>query len=135
MKMKIFYFVLFYVVLGTAGITLPGLINRGLVSTEVSIGLMTIVMSFVEYSASERIMQIFEEKSKDKWMLFWNVTALVVALILTIIVCIRISDKAALYISLFAYLLSCVFWWYQNRGNKNLENTTTLGGDASQFNE
>lgn len=136
--MKILYFILFYVALGTAGITLPLLINQEFVPAEVSIGLVTVVMSSVGYNSSEKIMQLYDEKSNKKGAFFFNLVSLVIALLFTIYVCIRISDKFTLYIAAFAYVLSCAFWWYQNWNNKNLENTSapdTLGGSIEQFNK
>lgn len=135
--MRVLFFVFFYIMLGTAGISLPALINGDWSLIEISIGLITVVMSSVGYSATERIMQFYDEKPSKKSILFVHIIALVVALVLTVIVCVRLSDKYIIYVALFAYLLSCVFWWYQNWDNRNLENTssTTLGGDASQFKE
>ncbi len=138
MKMKIFFFVLFYVVLGTAGITLPWLINKDIVASEVAIGLVTIVVSTVGYNATEKVLQLIDEKSNSKKAALINISALVLALIFTIIVCNLIERPIAIIISIIAYLLSCLFWWFQNWNNKNLENTSapdTLGGSIEQFNK
>ena len=135
--MRTFFFLLFYVVLGTTGITLSALVNWDWNLTEVSIGLVTVVMSSVGYSATEKIMHFYDEKPSKKMILFINVVALVVALIFTVIVCVRLTDEHIIYVALFAYLLSCAFWWYQNKDNKNLTNTSssgTLGGGVEQFN-
>lgn len=137
MKMKIAFFVLFYLLLGTAGITLPWLVNLTIVPYEAAIGLVTVVVSTVSYNASERILQIIEEKSNKKGPAFINIIALVLALLFTIIVCVLKDMGVAVWIAIIAYLLSCVFWWFQNKENKNLEDssTPTLGGDVSQFNK
>lgn len=136
MKMKICFFVLFYLLLGTAGITLPWLVNLSIVPCEAAIGLVTVVVSSVSYNASERILQIIEEKSNKKGPAFVNIIALVLALLFTIVVCVLKGNGVAVWIAIIAYLLSCVFWWFQNKENKNIENssTPTLGGDVSQFN-
>ena len=136
--MKIFFFVLFYVVLGTAGITLPWLINKDIVASEVAIGLVTIVVSTVGYNATEKVLQLIDEKSNSKKAALINISALVLALIFTIVVCNLIERPIAIIISIIAYLLSCLFWWFQNWNNKNLENTSapdTLGGSIEQFNK
>lgn len=138
MKMKIFFFVLFYVVLGTAGITLPWLVNKDIVASEVAIGLVTIVVSTVGYNATEKVLQLIDEKSNSKKAALINISALVLALIFTIVVCNLIERPMAIVISIIAYLLSCLFWWFQNWNNKNLENTSapdTLGGSIEQFNK
>jgi len=142
MKMKISFFVIFYVILGTTGITIPWLVNHAIIPSEVAIGLVTIVVSTVGYSAAEKVLQLFEgneekgseERKKDKIVGYINLCALVFALIFTTIVCLLIGHPSALVISIIAYLLSCFFWWFQNRDNKNIEYTSTLGGDANQFN-
>lgn len=138
MKMKVFFFVLFYVVLGTAGITLPWLVNKDIVASEVAIGLVTIVVSTVGYNATEKVLQLIDEKSNSKKAALINISALVLALIFTIVVCNLIERPIAIIISIIAYLLSCLFWWFQNWNNKNLENTSapdTLGGSIEQFNK
>lgn len=137
MRMKIFFFVLFYVILGTAGITLPWLVNKDIVASEVAIGLVTIVVSTVGYNATEKVLQLIDEKSNSKKAAFVNISALVLALIFTIVVCNLIERPLAIIVSIIAYLLSCLFWWFQNWNNKNLENTSadTLGGGTEQFNK
>ena len=135
--MKIVFFIVFYLLLGTAGIWLPWLVNRSIVPSEVAIGLVTVVVSAVSYSSSERILQIIEEKSFKKGPAFVNMVALVLALLFTLVVCILKDLDVAVAISIIVYILSCVFWWFQNKENKNIENpsTSTLGGDVSQFNK
>jgi len=136
MKMKITFFIIFYVILGTAGITLPWLVEQAIALDEVAIGLVTIVMSTVSYNATEQILRIIEEKKNLKDIAFVNIVALVFALIFTIVVC-HLDGVIAIIVSIIAYVLSCVFWWFQNRDNKNIMNTSisTLGGDTSQFNK
>lgn len=134
MKMKITFFIIFYVILGTTGITLPWLVEQAIVLDEVAIGLVTIVMSTVSYNATEQILRIIEEKKNLKDIAFVNIVALVFALIFTIVVC-HLDGVIAIIVSIIAYVLSCVFWWFQNRDNKNIMNTSTspIGGDTSQF--
>lgn len=132
MKMKITFFIIFYVILGTTGITLPWLVEQAIVLDEVAIGLVTIVMSTVSYNATEQILRIIEEKKNLKDIAFVNIVALVFALIFTIVVC-HLDGVIAIIVSIIAYVLSCVFWWFQNRDNKNITSTSTLGGDTSQF--
>lgn len=135
-KMKLVFFLIFYVILGTTGITLPILLD-GFNINDFSIGLVTIVMSTVGYNASERIMHLYGTKDK-KDELFGNLIALVIALLVTIYVCVRISAKTTIYVSCGLFALSCLFWWFQNWNNKNLESTSatdTLGGSVEQFNK
>jgi len=81
-------------------------------------------------------LRIIEEKKNLKDIAFVNIVALVFALIFTIVVC-HLDGVIAIIVSIIAYVLSCVFWWFQNRDNKNIMNTSisTLGGDTSQFNK
>lgn len=130
--MKIIFFILFYVILGTAGITIPWLVNKTIVIPEVAIGLVTIIMSTVCYNATEKILQIIEDKTNLKVIVFINIVALVLALVITVVVCLT-DNNIALIISIIAYLSSCIFWWFQNWDNKNIENTplSTLGGSVN----
>jgi len=134
--MKFLFFLLFYVILGTTGITLPWLVNQTIESSDVAIGLVTIIMSTVGYNATEKILQIIEEKANRKTTAFVNLVALVLALLVTIVVCNLIDKNIAIVISVIAYILSCSFWWFQNWNNKNIESTSqsTLGGSSKQFN-
>lgn len=135
---KFVFFLIFYVLLGTTGVTIPLLLSDKFMPNEVSIGLVTIVMSTVGYNASERIMQLYDEKANKKVENFINLVALVIALLFTIYVCIRVTKPSTIFIAVFFYFISCVFWWFQNWNNKHLENThstTTLGGDIKQFNK
>lgn len=129
--MKITFFILFYVVLGTTGITIPWLVNKAIVFSEVAIGLVTIITSTVCYNATEKILQIIEDKTNLKGKVFINIVALVFALVITIVVCLT-DNIIALIISIIGYLLSCFFWWFQNWDNKNIENNSlsTLGGSV-----
>ena len=135
---KFVFFLIFYVLLGTTGVTIPLLLSDEFMPNEVSIGLVTIIMSTVGYNASERIMQLYDEKANKKVENFINLVALVIALMITIYVCIRVTKPSTIYIAAVFYFISCVFWWFQNWNNKHLENThsaTTLGGDIEQFNK
>ena len=131
--MKFVFFLIFYVILGTTGITIPFLISQQFVPNEISIGFITIVMSTIGYNASERIMQLYDSNSRSqKTELFINLIALVIALLFTIYVCIWVLKPTTIWVSIIVYVLSCLFWWFQNWNNKNLEKTSAsdaLGGD------
>ncbi len=132
-KMKFVFFLIFYVILGTTGITIPFLISQQFVPNEISIGFITIVMSTIGYNASERIMQLYDSNSRSqKTELFINLIALVIALLFTIYVCIWVLKPTTIWVSIIVYVLSCLFWWFQNWNNKNLEKTSAsdaLGGN------
>ena len=131
--MKFAFFLIFYVILGTTGITIPFLISQQFVPNEISIGFITIVMSTIGYNASERIMQLYDSNSRSqKTELFINLIALVIALLFTIYVCIWGLKPTTIWVSIIVYVLSCLFWWFQNWNNKNLEKTSAsdaLGGN------
>ena len=83
--MKFVFFLIFYVILGTTGITIPVLISQQFAPNEISIGFITIVMSAIGYNASERIMQLYDSNSRSqKTEMFINLIALVIALLFTI---------------------------------------------------
>ncbi|PTL33916.1 hypothetical protein C7120_04855 [Prevotella sp. oral taxon 376] len=132
-KMKFVFFLIFYVILGTTGITIPVLISQQFAPNEISIGFITIVMSTIGYNASERIMQLYDSNSRSKKTeMFINLIALVIALLCTIYVCICILKPTTIWVSIIVYVFSCLFWWFQNWNNKNLEKTSAsdaLGGD------
>ena len=131
--MKFVFFLIFYVILGTTGITIPFLISQQFVPNEISIGFITIVMSTIGYNASERIMQLYDSNSRSqKTELFINLIALVIALLFTIYVCIWVLKPTTIWVSIIVYVLSCLFWWFQNWNNQNLEKTSAsdaVGGD------
>ena len=90
-------------------------------------------MSTIGYNASERIMQLYDSNSRSqKTELFINLIALVIALLFTIYVCIWVLKPTTIWVSIIVYVLSCLFWWFQNWNNKNLEKTSAsdaLGGN------
>jgi uncharacterized membrane protein len=131
--MKLLFFILFYVIVGTTGITIPILIDHNCDIPAISIGLITIVVSTVGYNASEKIMELVDLDSKKKKIdLFLNLVAIVVVLLLTTVICISVSKqyKADIWIAGGAYIFSCIFWWFQNWNNKNFEvnPTDAMGG-------
>lgn len=134
---KLIFFGIFYILLGTTGISIPIVLN-GIVLEDISIGLVTIVVSTVGYASTEKVLQLFDEKT-TKFEVVINLSMMVLALFCTIVVAICISknnSNVPLWISVVSYIISCVFWWYQNRDNKNLaENDSVLGGSPSQFNK
>lgn len=131
--MKFVFFLIFYFILGTTGITIPFLISQQFAPNEISIGFITIVMSTIGYNASERIMQLYDSNSRSpKTELFINLIALVIALLFTIYMCIWVLKPTTIWVSIIVYVLSCLFWWFQNWNNKNLEKTSAsdiLGGN------
>jgi hypothetical protein len=134
--MKIFFFLIIYVGFGTASIYIPILI-KGVVPSEISIGLLTIVMSTVCYNASEKMLQLFGEHPKNKMAFFINLMVFAAVSIIAVVFCICISKGSDLLIGTFVlYVLSWGFWWYHNWDNQNLENTSasdTMGGSYGQF--
>ena len=135
---KFLFFFIFYILLGTTGISIPCFLN-GFIESDISIGLVTIVISTVGYSSTEKILQLYDNKS-TKLEVVLNLGMMVLFLLCTIVVAILISKnnenvKCPLWIACGSYIISCVFWWYQNRNNKNLtENncTSALGGAVNQ---
>ena len=142
--MKILFFIFIYVLLGTLGITVPWAVHQEFIPSEIAIGLVTVAMSYVGYNASEKILESYDRKPHKKITLFLYVLSLIIILIITLLVCIRVTqdkhsndeNNFALYFSIGAYVISCIIWWIQNWNNKNFKNTSasTLGGDSSQFN-
>ena len=136
--MKFVFFLIFYVILGTTGITIPFLISQQFTPNEISIGFITIVISTIGYNASERIMQLYDSNSRSqKTELFINLIALVIALLFTIYVCIWVLKPTTIWVSIIVYVFSCLFWWFQNWNNKNLEKTSAsdaLGGNNFKSN-
>ena len=67
MKEKIAFFIVFYLLLGTLGITIPGvdyyLKNGEIATNDIAIGLITIVVSTVGYSAARIIIKSNEKRS------------------------------------------------------------------------
>ena len=134
---KIIFFGIFYVVLGTAGISIPAILN-GVVLNEISIGLVTIVVSTVGYASAEKLLQLYDNKT-TKLEVVINISMMVIFLFSTIVVAICISQNKnqciTLWISIISYLISCALWWYQNRSNDNFneDSAETLGGNSNKF--
>lgn len=130
MKEKIAFFIVFYLLLGTLGITIPGvdyyLKNGEIATNDIAIGLITIVVSTVGYSAARIII-----KSNEKRELFWNIVALALSIVCNVFVVILLSnnrDDLSLMLSGIAYFLSLILWWYQNRNEDFVNPTNPLGG-------
>lgn len=130
MKEKIAFFIVFYLLLGTLGITIPGvdyyLKNGEIATNDIAIGLITIVVSTVGYSAARIII-----KSNEKRELFWNIVALALSIVCNVFVVILLSnnrDDLSLILSGIAYFLSLILWWYQNRNEDFVNPTNPLGG-------
>ena len=66
MKEKIIFFGVFYIILGTLGLTIPSisyyLTNHRWPLDDISIGLITIVVSTVGYSTAEKIIALRGKK-------------------------------------------------------------------------
>ena len=143
MKEKILFFGVFYIILGTLGLTIPSisyyLTNHVWPLDDISIGLITIVVSTVGYSTAEKIIVLRGKKSNLSEML-WNLVALVLSIVLTIFVVIFLGNEVIcfpLILSCLAYIFSCILWWYQNRDNDNFNKNigeNALGGSPEQFN-
>ena len=121
---------MFYLLLGTLGITIPGvdyyLKNGEIATNDIAIGLITIVVSTVGYSAARIII-----KSNEKRELFWNIVALALSIVCNVFVVILLSnnrDDLSLILSGIAYFLSLILWWYQNRNEDFVNPTNPLGG-------
>lgn len=84
MKEKIIFFGVFYIILGTLGLTIPSisyyLTNHRWPLDDISIGLITIVVSTVGYSTAEKIIALRGKKSNLSETL-WNLIALVLSIV------------------------------------------------------
>lgn len=130
MWVKIVFFVVFCVLLGTLGITIPGVdsyLKEGTIPIDdISIGLITIVVSTIGYSAANIII-----KSNDKLDLLLNVCALTLSIVSTVFIVILLSNNRgdiSIWVSIIVYLLSLRFWWYQNRNEFIIDPENSLGG-------
>lgn len=132
---KIWFFIIFYLILGSTGVTLPLAFN-GFIINDVAIGLVTIVISTVGYASIERNLYLHDNNAK-KLELVINYGVIVLFFLATIFVSILISQKhdiLPLSIAVLAYIGSCSLWWYQNRNNDNFsDNQSALGGNSNQF--
>ena len=121
-RLKIAFFFIYYVIIGTCSIAM---------------GFLTIVLSVVGYAATEKILSIVSS-TDVKWEVLINISAVVIPLIICVIISKSIDQGCkwwALSLSGILYVSSCVLWWYQNRDNKTFsESVSTLGGQVSQFN-
>lgn len=130
MREKIVFFVVFCLLLGTLGVTIPGVdyyLKEGKIPIDdISIGLITIVVSTIGYSAANIII-----KSNNKLDLLFNVCALALSIVSTVFIVIFLSNKRediSIWVSLVVYLLSLCFWWYQNRNEVIIDAENSLGG-------
>ena len=128
---KLIFFVIFYVLIGTIGITIPMSLN-GPVIEDIAIGLVTIVISTAGYASTEKILMLQSQKC-TKLEILLNMGIPFIFFICTVFVAISISNGhkvLPLSIAIATYIVSCIFWWYQNRDNKNFEECTgPLGGN------
>lgn len=143
MKEKIIFLGVFYIILGTLGLTIPSisyyLTNHRWPLDDISIGLITIVVSTVGYSTAEKIIALRGKKSNLSETL-WNLIALVLSIVFTVFVVLFLGNGVIcipLILSILSYILSCILWWYQNRYNDNFNKNigeNALGGSREQFN-
>lgn len=135
-RLKIAFFFIYYVIIGTCSIWLPAFLF-GVRWQDIAIGFLTIVLSVVGYAATEKILSIVSN-TDVKWEVLINISAVVLPLIICVIISKLIDEECkwwSLSLSSFLYISSCVLWWYQNRDNKTLdESVNTLGGRVNQFN-
>lgn len=128
---KLIFFAIFYVLIGTIGITIPMSLN-GPVIEDIAIGLVTIVISTAGYASTEKILMLQSQKC-TKLEILLNMGLPFIFFICTVFVAISISSGhkvLPLSIAIATYIASCIFWWYQNRDNKNFEECTgPLGGN------
>lgn len=122
MNNKLIFFIL-YVLLGTTGITIPWAMT-GFNSFSISIGLVTLISSSVGYSSAEKIMGLFTQEisSTNKKEAAYNILAMIMSLLCTVFVSIWLSNNHtiwALFLSIVAYIMTCIYWWHQNNDNKN----------------
>lgn len=127
---KLIFFGVFYIGIGTIGITIPMGLN-GPVIEDIAIGLVTIVISTAGYASTEKILMLQSEKC-TKLEILLNMALPFIFFLSTVFVAISISNghkNLPLSIGITTYVISCAFWWYQNRDNKNFEDYTgPLGG-------
>lgn len=99
------------------------------------IGILTISIAAV-YTSAERILTMMKTKKIQNNEDIIELIAVTMPIIISCLV-IGFLEKCIIVsaiISIVTYLLYCRLWWYQNRDNENFaENTSTLGGDISQF--
>lgn len=134
-RLKLSFFALYYVVIGTSSIWLPAILYH-INWEDLAIGILTIVLSITGYASTEKVLSL---QSKDKKIeVLINISAVVIPLLVCVITTKMINSGMkwfSLSISIILYVLSCVLWWYQNRDNKTLdESTDALGGGTNQFN-
>ena len=135
-RLKIAFFFIYYVIIGTCSIWLPAFLF-GVEWQDIAMGFLTIVLSVVGYAATEKILSIVSS-TDVKWEVLINISAVVIPLIICVIISKSIDQGCkwwAISLSGILYVSSCVLWWYQNRDNKTFsESVSTLGGQLSQFN-
>lgn len=127
---------LIIIVLGTSSIWLSAMF--GILDWKAtSLGVITIVISSLAPTCAERILSLMG--SNKKFEVFVNYVIPTVSCVLCFIVIAQINTGnrlCALIISGVAYVCYPFVWWYQNRDNKVLEESTNaLGGGLGQFND
>ena len=123
---KLLFFTVFFMVFGTSSIWIAALF-LDIDFKDFIIGILTISIAAV-YTSAERILTMMKTKKIQNNE---DIIELIAVTMPIIISCLVIVSAI---ISIVTYLLYCRLWWYQNRDNENFaENTSTLGGDISQF--
>lgn len=134
-RLKIAFFFVYYVIIGTCSIWLPAFLF-GVKWQDIAVGFLTIVLSVVGYAATEKILSIVSN-TDVKWEVLINISAVVFPLLICVIISKLIAEECqgwSLLLSSILYISSCILWWYQNRDNKTLdESVSAIGGGADQF--
>lgn len=124
---KWIFFVVFYVLMGTAGITIPLLYDFN--ACDFATGLITIVVSIVCYSCGELLLK----SNLKKFEKIIYISAICLALFSALFVVKYANDNnkiASLVWSSILYLLSCILWWYQKRDSDLFDDATaSMGGE------
>ena len=131
---KLIFFLVFFIGFGTSSIWMSALF-LDIDSKDIIVGILTISIAAV-YTSAERILTLMRTKKIENNEDIVELTAVSVPIIISCIV-IWLLEKCIIASGVLAgitYLLYCILWWYQNRDNKTLENSSNaLGGGVEQF--
>lgn len=134
-KRKLIFFIVFFIGFGTSSIWMSVLF-LDIDCKDIIVGILTISIAAV-YTSAERILTMMRTKRIDNNEDIIELIAVSVPIIISCIV-IGLLEKCIIasgIIVIITYLLYCSLWWYQNRDNKTLdESTDALGGGTNQFN-
>lgn len=131
---KFLFFAICYVVVGSAGIWIPYVVNGSYDPKTTALGLVSIVMSTIGYRATEKLLQLLgPTNDNNRKEGAYNAFALILSFIAAFIVSNRINDPKIIRVAIGAYLCAAAFWWYQNWNNSNFETKASdaLGGEIN----